>query len=86
MEKNDEKTTGGPAFPHCVWVGDHHQGHVPGMTLRDYFAGQILTVLLSNFTETLNVRCEVVWWLADEMIRTRGEPPKKGSFQKPETD
>lgn len=33
---------GGPAFPHASWPG------VPGMTLRDYFAGQALIAFLAN--------------------------------------
>lgn len=39
---------GGPAFPYCVWVGDHHNGHNTGMSLRDYFAGMALQGLLAN--------------------------------------
>lgn len=36
---DDERADGGPAFPHVgnSWVE-------PGMTLRDWFAGQALTV------------------------------------------
>ncbi len=38
------KKTGGPAFPHSA--SEHAHGvtlrHEPGMSLRDYFAGQVL--------------------------------------------
>lgn len=41
----DELTKdGGPAFGH----GDHENGGAPGMSLRDWFAGQALAGLCSN--------------------------------------
>lgn len=39
-----EIDSGGNAFPYCVWVGDHHNGHNTGMTLREWFAGMALQV------------------------------------------
>ena len=43
-----EINSGGNAFPYCVWVGDHHNGHNTGMTLRQWFAGMALQGYRSN--------------------------------------
>jgi hypothetical protein len=43
-----EIDSGGNAFPYCVWVGDHHNGHNTGMTLRQWFAGMALQGMLSD--------------------------------------
>jgi hypothetical protein len=48
--KMSEIKDGGAAFPYCVWVGDHHNGHNTGMSLRDWFAGMALSGILSNPT------------------------------------
>lgn len=45
-----EINSGGNAFPYCVWVGDRHNGHNTGMTLRNWFAGMALQGILSNPT------------------------------------
>ncbi len=37
-EKMSKIDSGGNAFPYCVWVGDHHNGHNTGMTKREYSA------------------------------------------------
>lgn len=40
---------GGPAFPHDNQeLGDRHRVAQPGMTLRDWFAGQALVGLMSD--------------------------------------
>lgn len=41
-----EINSGGNAFPYCVWVGDHHNGHNTGMTLRQWYAGMALQGIL----------------------------------------
>ena len=75
-----EINSGGNAFPYCVWVGDHHNGHNTGMTLRQWFAGMALQGHLSNPATTehpafdrlsLSVECYAT---ADAMIRAgKGE-------------
>ncbi len=42
----DKINTGGPAYPVPI---DHWE---PGMTLRDYFAGQVLPAVYEECTET----------------------------------
>ncbi len=44
----DQHTDGGPAFPSEGEGHGNPQYHSPGMTLRDYFAGQALVGLLAN--------------------------------------
>ena len=84
-----EIDSGGPAFPYCVWVGDHHNGHNTGMSLRDYFAGMALQGYLSNPTSfgppvpesdkynprlVADVSANFAYMLADAMIRAgRGD-------------
>ena len=69
---------GGPAFPF-----DYGQGGVPGMTLRDYFAGQAMTAWIEDFClnkpsvemqndEALKV-AEFCYIMANAMIVTRKE-------------
>lgn len=42
-------TDGGPAFPHGNQeLGDKHRIAHPGMTLRDYFAAQVMSGLSAN--------------------------------------
>jgi len=58
------------AFPAC---DTKNNGYIPGMTLRDYFAGQALTGLLSNpnvliTSENLTIR---VYSIADAMLDYR---------------
>ena len=47
---SDERKDGGQAFPQSVTVGPNDDLYpaYPGMTLRDYFAGQALAGMLSN--------------------------------------
>jgi hypothetical protein len=72
--------TGGPAFP--VETVYHHNGQIeygtPGMTLRDWFAGQALNGWLSTFgpDDPLASAKEVAifaYGVADAMIAARGE-------------
>lgn len=68
---------GGPAFPYCVWVGDHHNGHNTGMSLRDYFAGMALQGILSRDSIQFHKSTTIAVWAydyADAMIRAgKGE-------------
>jgi hypothetical protein len=48
MERKMSKDTGGCAFPNDgSWANGYPEG---GMTIRDYFAGKILTGLIANAT------------------------------------
>lgn len=46
--KMSEIKDGGAAFPYCVWVGDHHNGHNTGMSMREWYAGMALQGMLTN--------------------------------------
>jgi len=61
------------AFPAC---DTKNNGYIPGMTLRDYFAGQALTGLLSNSNfiitfENLEKLSTRVYSIADAMLDYR---------------
>jgi hypothetical protein len=44
---------GGPAFPHDIQeLGNAHRTAQPGMTLRDWFAGQALAGWLASYGES----------------------------------
>jgi len=43
-----EKDTGGPAFPGNKQEHTGKIKHIPGMTLRDYFAGQIKPAIIQG--------------------------------------
>ena len=80
--------SGGPAFPVGIVDDDHSptmqnwEGH-PGMSLRDYFAGQALVGLIGNeagamkATATNDVKCMTQWAyiIATDMIRARDMKP-----------
>ena len=65
MSKND----GGPAFPSSI-VDDSL--HVPGMTLRDYFAAKAMQGLL-QYAYAHADRASVAYKVADAMLKERGE-------------
>ena len=65
MSKND----GGPAFPSSI-VDDSL--HVPGMTLRDYFAAKAMQGLM-QYAYTHADRASVAYKAADAMLKERGE-------------
>ena len=71
------KQDGGPAFPTfkpVEGIGDN----VPGMTLRDYFAGQAIAELLASIvkpTLASNLALEA-WQMADAMLAARSVPPE----------
>lgn len=71
LEDND--TTGGPAFPHPLEGSN-------GMSLRDYFAGQALTGVLTNLASmTPYMRSNVeqfakdCYIMADAMLKQRAK-------------
>ena len=68
MSKND----GGPAFPQALSGGDFD----PGMSLRDFFAGLAMAVILHrNQNDTYHEDAQRTYWAAQAMIDTR---PEKG--------
>jgi hypothetical protein len=78
-----EKETGGPAFP-AEGGSDSGLHANPGMTLRDWFAGQIAAGLSSNTEETKSMRminlkesvdatARVSYMIADALIRERSK-------------
>jgi len=70
MKKND----GGPAFPRS---GDSFHSAVEGMSLRDWFAGQVLTGLMATAAEMTHAsrKPDVIatdcYKIADAMIAER---------------
>lgn len=67
-----ETNNGGPAFPGCVRNSAKKLTRHPGMTLRDYFAGQALAGWLASFPPDCGVKAkqcaELAYELADAMI------------------
>lgn len=67
---------GGPAFPHDNQeMGDRHRIAQPGMSLRDWFAGQALAGMLadSNVTGTYDKLASAAYDMADAMLAARRE-------------
>ena len=68
-------STGGPAYP------PHHdpKHHHSGMTLRDYFAGQALAIVMARFDSayrpTLGDIATLAYLMADAMIAERQDEP-----------
>ena len=67
---------GGPAFPGPQFSeGGHHTGHGMGMTLRDWFAGQALTIVYSRFLPGADPDPQDIslqaYFIADAMIAAR---------------
>ena len=68
-----------PAFPETYTgstEGLEWTGYREGMTLRDYFAGQVLNGLSSNTNAFMNTNSEttadICYSQADEMLKARG--------------
>lgn len=74
-----DKTEDFPAFPYVTEGGPNSGLHPeiwPGMSLRDWFAGQALAGLCVN--QTIHGRsdadaAERAWEVADMMLKKRGE-------------
>ena len=66
------KDTGGPAFPETPLSGGH-----PGMTLRDWFAGQALAGIVSRpgvcLSEESSGAAVMAYQIADMMISERNK-------------
>lgn len=72
MSKNND---GGPAFPIPVEDWRDIPGHpAPGMTLRDWFAGQALIGLCAEGLRTSVGNAEYAYEQADAMIAQRETP------------
>jgi|DEB0MinimDraft_3_1074331.scaffolds.fasta_scaffold102566_1 hypothetical protein len=67
-----DKDNGGPAFAH----GDPHHGGDPGMTLRDWFAGQALSGMSANpeIYGKPSTYAADAYKCADEMLAARRKP------------
>lgn len=74
----EERRSGGPAFPHTESGSVGTYTAAPGMMLRDWFAGQALAGLCahSNSEEyTYESVAEVAFDFADAMIAQRAKEP-----------
>lgn len=68
IEIND----GGPAFPVIALNDPNHPASVPGMSLRDWFAGQALAGLVTrNESTTPEKWAAACYILADAMLAQR---------------
>ena len=75
-----DSNDGGPAFPNERWRpfpgGGGYRDDVPGMSLRDYFAGQALAGLLTEDGDAPPEEWAMAAYrLADAMIAARNEKP-----------
>jgi hypothetical protein len=71
---SDKVEDGGPAFPREDRVdGAGYVYEFPGMTLRDWFAGQALAGLMAypHNTDTYEKAADKIWTMADAMIAAR---------------
>lgn len=67
---SDESRDGGPAFPSV------QQPLHPGLSKRDWFAGQALNGVVENeFTRGPEVVARICYEYADAMLRARSTPP-----------
>jgi hypothetical protein len=74
------KNDSGPAFPANVPAGDCWR-HVPGMTLRDYFAAKAIQGTLANSAYHDDSTPALAKWayeLADALIAERSKEEPKG--------
>lgn len=70
----DKTNDGGPAFPRVPWdVNDYTGDGSPGMTLRDYFAGQALASMdTDGYTLTgIHRLARRAYDIADAMLAER---------------
>ena len=79
---SNTKNTGGPAFPSLKTTVNKSPGVYtsevePGMTLRDYFAAQVIQGMYANsnnFNSTLNTvdyKAKMAYDMADAMLKAR---------------
>lgn len=67
-DTSEEINDGGPAFP-AMYPGAMYCS--PGMTLRDYFAGQALIGVLARENQFQHIAAREAYELADEMLARR---------------
>lgn len=72
------KDDGGAAFPELTYIGDEICSVKPGLSVRDYFAGQALSGMPSCFQDMKNVntvadRARVAYAHADAMLAERAK-------------
>lgn len=82
---SDEQKDGGPAFPSHpgIYTADADGGQIrrldaPGMTLRDWFAGQALAGMAGIWQKEGLDAADIAsdaYRLADAMLAARKEPP-----------
>jgi len=69
----DKINTGGPAYPIVVEYMEYNES---GMTLRDYFAGQALAIVMGRFDHDHEPSDEDIamyaYFIANAMIAERG--------------
>jgi len=68
------KNDGGSAFPDHIDESAMHVTDIPGMTLRDWFAGQVLVGLYAAATHELpgdDEAADIAYAQADSMIAER---------------
>jgi hypothetical protein len=66
--------TGGPAFARPCSVDRFSRTVIPeqaGMTLRDYFAGQVLITLAGDYQMSDDLTAEICYRIADAMLKAR---------------
>ncbi len=67
-----KKETGGAAFPTKIQQGTYSSAGEDGMTLRDYFAAQVMPHLMSGQgPDYWKICAERAYEMADAMIRAR---------------
>ena len=64
---------GGPAFPVQDQVNEWGYAMQPGMSLRDYFAGQALVGIGSWYPDDVNLRKDRVWYTDTEKMTLRAK-------------
>lgn len=66
---------GGPAFPSTVQYDGRNICDIPGMSLRDWFAGQALAGLLASQDRATRIQDNVTqaFAVADAMLAVRSE-------------
>ena len=63
-----QQNDGGPAFPR-----EYVTNGVPGMSLRDWFAGQAMAAFIASSEMNGNDTAETAYAFADAMIAARGQ-------------
>lgn len=67
--------TGGPAYPGQIVNDDKSHYAFPGMTVRDYFAGQVIAIMAQDGLKDGDFThyCRQAFQIADAMVEARGE-------------